>query len=505
MKKIAIVLMIITVFSKLTGLFREVILSYYYGTSNISDAYLIASTIPTVIFSFIGTGIVTGFIPIYEEIKKNNGENECLSYVNNLTNILLIIVTIIVGVILIFTESIVFVFASGFDLETFNIAVTFTRISIFGTYFTAMVFLFNGFLQANGKYNITSLIGLPLNIIVIISIYFSKYFNLNWLPYGIVISVAGQLLLLIPSIKNSGFKYNLTLNFNDYRIKKLIKISTPVILGVSIYQINVLVDRTMASRIVLGGISALNYSNNIIGFVQGIFVLSITTVSYPMLSKYITNKNFYEVKRTLKESINLIMLLVIPASIGCMIFSKEIVNLIFGRGAIDNLGLKLTSDAFFMYSIGMIAYGLKEGTSKVFYAMQDSKTPMRNSAIGFLLNIVLNLVLSKIMGVSGLALATSLSAIFTTILLFISLRNKIGPFGLNQLVVFFIKILLASSIMGVIVKLLYSYLIYVISNNISLIISMIIGVISYFIIIYFMKIEDFNTIVESIKNKLIRK
>jgi len=136
--------------------------------------------------------------------------------------------------------------------------------------------------------------------------------------------------------------------------------------------------------------------------------------------------------------------------------------------------------------------------------MQDTKTPMINAATGMIVNIFLNILLSKYMGLSGLALATSIAATFTTVLLFISLRKKIGPFGMKQISISFLKILFASLVMGGLAKLSFNYLTSSLSQNLSLLIAIGVGAASYFVIIYFMKIEDVDVIVGVIKNRLGR-
>jgi putative peptidoglycan lipid II flippase len=177
---------------------------------------------------------------------------------------------------------------------------------------------------------------------------------------------------------------------------------------------------------------------------------------------------------------------------------------LFGRGAFDNTAINMTSNALFFYSIGMIGFSLRDILSRAFYSLQDTKTPMINAAIGMVLNIVLNLILSQFLGIGGLALATSIAAIFTTALLFISLRKKIGPFGMKQISISFLKILFASSIMGFLAKLSFNYLTASLSQNVSLLLAIGVGAVSYFVIIYFMKIEDVDVLVRAIKKKLGR-
>lgn len=504
MKKTAIMIMIITIISKLLGFAREMTLAYFYGASNISDAYIISLTVPSVIFGLIGTGISTGYIPMYSNIIQEHGEKEGNKYTSNLVNILIVLCTIIIILGLIFTGQIVKLFASGFEGETLSLAIRFTRVSLLGIYFTGIIYIFKGFLQIKGNYAIPALIGFPLNFFIILSIALSSKTNILVLSIGTVIATASQLALLIPFIRKKGYRHKLVFDIKDKHIKRMAHIALPVIIGTAVNDINVLVDRTIASQISVGGISALNYANRLNGFVQGIFVMSIATVLYPTISKMAAENNMNGLKKSVAESISSINILVIPATVGSMIFAEPIIRLLFGRGAFDVQAISMTSYALFFYSIGMIGFGLREILSRAFYSMQDTKTPMINAAIAVVINIILNIVLSRYLGIGGLALATSISAILCTVLLFISLRKKIGPFGLKNVAISFIKIACASIIMGIIARLSYSTLLNRISANLSLIIAIGIGALVYFVIINFMKIEEVDSMMRAIKMRLKR-
>lgn len=161
--------------------------------------------------------------------------------------------------------------------------------------------------------------------------------------------------------------------------------------------------------------------------------------------------------------------------------------------------IEITANALFYYSIGMIAFGLRDILSRAFYALQDTKTPMINATIAVIINIILNIVLSKYLGIGGLALATSIAAIVGTLLLFITLRKKIGGFGLKEITISFIKIIIASIIMGIIAWFTYEFLETKLKANISLILAIGVGTLSYFILIFFMKIPEVDRTIETVK------
>lgn len=502
MKRTALLIMIITIFSKIFGFLREITLSYFYGASGISDAYLISLTIPSVIFAFIGVGLSTGYIPMFSKIVHSDGEQEGNRFTNNLINIVLIICTLLIILGIYFTTPIVRTFAAGFEGDTLALAVKFTRISIVGIYFTAITYVFSSFLQLKGNYLAPALIGLPYNLIIIMSIYMSCKSNILVLAIGSIIAVASQLILLLPYAFKKGYKYKFIANFGDKNIKAISYLVFPMIIGVSVDKINTLIDRTIASTIVEGGISALNYASRLNDFVLGIFVASITTVIYPLISKMAVENNIDELKKTISESINSINLLIIPTTVGAMLFAEPVVRLLFGRGAFDIQAINMTSSALLFYSIGMIGFGPRDILSKAFYSLQDTKTPMIYATISMFLNIVLNLILSRYMGIGGLALATSISAILCTGLLIISFRKKVGPLGFKSLSITTLKILFASLIMSIFSKMCFDYLVLTLSDKLALLLGIGLGAVIYFAVIYFMRIKEVDDLVDTIKKRL---
>lgn len=504
MKKTALVLMVITIISKLLGLTRDITLSYFYGASNISDAYLISITISTILISIIGTGISSGYIPMYTKVESIYGIKASNRLTNNLINIILILCTLIIIVGLTFTETIVKVFASGFQGETLVLAIKFTKISLIGIYFTFLIYIFNSFLQIRGNFFITGMIGFPLNLIIITSIIVSSKTNILLLSIGTVIATASQLLLLIPFLYKNGYKYNFRIDIKDESIRNMARSAMPIIIGMSIVEINTLIDRTLASHIAIGGISALSYAYRLNGFVIGLFVSTIAVAIYPMISKMANQGNLLGIKKSMVEAIGYISLLVIPATVISMLFAEPIVRLLLGRGAFDENAIKLTASALFFYSIGMIGFGLREILSRAFYSLHDTKTPMINAAIALVLNIILNIVLSKFLGIGGLALATSISAIVCTILLFYNLRKKIGPFGMKKILYSFVKVVIASSVTGLLSYLFYEILLNKIEVNITLLLTFCFSIIVYLLIIYFMKVEEVKEIQLLISKRLKR-
>lgn len=502
MKKTILIIMILTIFTKMLGFSRDLLLSYFYGVSNISDAYLISITIPTLIVAFIGTGVTTSFIPMYNKIQHEKGVLEADIFTNTVIKFFMIICTVLIITVLIFTGPIVKIFASGFEDEIFKLTVIFTKISVISIYFAALIYIFGGYLQLKDNFHVPAMMGIPNNLIIMLSIFLSIKFGLYILAIGTVIAMFFQMIFLLYFINKTGLRFNLKKEKDYQNIKKMVFLSIPVIFGVSVNQINVLVDRTMASNIAVGGISVLNYADRINEFIQAIFVMSIITVMYPKISKLVIDGNIVELKNNLTNTISGISILVIPATVCIMLLAKPIITLLFGRGAFNHEAIIMTSNVLFFYSFGLIWFGIREAISRTFFALLDTKTPMINAAIGLILNIILNIILSKYMGLSGLALATSLSAMVSTGILFFQLEKKIGSDGRKKILVTVFKIIFASLIMGSVIMFVNIYIVSYMNNTLALFVTIIFGLVAYLIIIYYMKIEVVQILVDKIKKMI---
>ena len=494
--------MIITILSKVTGFLRDITLSYFYGASSISDAYIVSITITSVLFSLIIAGISTAYIPMYKNIEYTVSRFAAIKFTNNLINIVLIITTIIIVIGLVFSNLLVKVFAFGFDGDTLELAVLFTRVGMVGIYFTSLTQLLVAYLQLNGKFVVPAMIGLPFNLIIILSIYISTQTDIFVLGIGSVLAALFQLIFLFPSLSKAKYRYTSTVQFKDPHLKKMTLIVFPIMIGISIDQINLMIDKTLASTIVEGGISSLTYASRLNDFVQGIFVLSFVTVMFPVISNLVAQKNIAEFKKSISGVISSVILVVVPASVGIMVLSEPIIRLLFGHGNFDEQAIHMTSQALFYYCIGMIGYAIREVLNRTFYSLQDSKTPMFNAALAVVLNIVLNFVLSSFMGLKGLALATSISALFCSFLLGLNLRKKIGSFGIKGNVITFLKVTCASSVMGIVIYALEKYIFTSLNPLLKMSVVIITGGLIYFLILIILKVKESKLLIHFIRRKI---
>ena len=271
----------------------------------------------------------------------------------------------------------------------------------------------------------------------------------------------------------------------------------PILIGVAVNQINTAVDNSMATGFGVESVASLNYANKLNSFIMGIFTVSLTSVIYPSLSKLLVDKNKEGFVSIITKSINLVIIFILPISAGSIILSKPIVSMLFERGMFDNNATQMTALALSGYSIGMIAYSLRDILSKIFYSLKDTKTPMINGIIAVALNIVMDIYFSKSFGYVGLTLATSISSIICIITLFISLYRKAGYFGQDKIFSTLIKSLISVVIMSFIVLFIYNNLANLINIKIiNLGISISVGGIVYLGVMYMLKVDELNMILE---------
>ena len=503
----AVGLMIATIIAKILGFGRELVLASAYGANMYSDAYLMATNIPLVIFTIIGSTLATVLIPMYFEIDNKLGEDKALKFFNNVFNIVILVCLVLSILGIIFTKPIVKIFAIGFEGVVFNITVKFTKILIVGIIFTGLSYLMTSYLQIKNNFIIPGLISVPKNIIIIISIIYSVKYNPYMMIWGALIGTIIEFIVQLPFAIKKGYKYKLYINVKDKYIKKMIWLILPVLIGVAVNQVNTMIDRTLASTLAEGSISALNYANKLNGFVMVLFISSIGAIIYPILSKLSAENNKERFINSVITSINSVVLLIIPISVGAIVLAKPIVKILFERGAFDSRATTMTAMALATYSVGMIGVGLRDILGKIFYALQDTKAPMINGVIAMSMNIVLNFILIKHLGLVGLAFATSISSIICILLLFRNLKKKIGYFGQDKILKSTVKSTISSIIMGGITyysyKLLYTILgSGLINEALSLFISVVIGAIVYVIIVYILKVEEIKIIEDHIKKKL---
>lgn len=502
-------LMVATIIAKILGFGRELVLAAGYGAGIYSDAYITAMNIPQVIFAIIGSTLATVLIPMYMEVHKEEGEEGSLKFINNVFNLVVIgcVVLSILGFV--FTEQIVNVFAMGYKGEALQVAINFTRITILGIVFTGLSYVMTSYLQIKNDFITPGLSSVPKNVIIIVATLLSIKYGPYIMIWGTLLGMISEFLIQVPYAIKAGYRYVPIIKIKDKYIKKMAWLIAPVLIGVAVNQVNTLVDRTLASLLPAGTVSALNYSNKLISFVIAIFITSISSVIYPILSQLSKEDNKERFIASVIKSINCVIILVLPITVGTMVLSLPIVRVLFERGAFDPRGTSLTAVALAMYSVGMVAYGLRDVLGKIFYSLQDTKTPMVNGVIAMGMNMVMDVVFIQFWGLAGLTLATSLSSLACIMLLFRSLRKKIGYYGQDKIAKATVKSLVASLIMGAVAYYSYHYMIGFTHTGgekeiLVLMIAVILAAAVYGGLVILFKVDEIRIVTDVVKRRLKR-
>lgn len=507
--KNAVIIMVATLLSRILGFLRETILANFYGTSMIADVFVLTFNIPGLIISIVGSVIYMMYIPMYYDTKERLGEQEALKFTNNILN-LLSVFSIIVSILgIIFAGEIIKIFAIGFTGEKFELAVQFLRIMMFGVLFLSLNKVQSSFLQVKESYLPASIVGVVYNLIIIVAIFISVEAGSYYLAIGALLGLFVQVLFLLPCMYKRGYQYSFYMNIKDESIIKMIKLSIPMMMGVAMSQLNVYVDKALASTLGDGKLAALNYASRLNDFVVALFVTSLITVIYPKLSQFVNNKDTLNFKKIIVKSSNCIILVVVPIVLGAIVLAEPIVRILLERGSFTSQSTLMTSNALKLYAIGIIGYAVKEILSRGFYSLGDTKTPMINSSISVIINIVLDLLFIKPFSYMGLAMATSISYMVTVILMFLSLRKKVGSFNGSALLSTFSKSLISSIIMSIAVVFTYDKLISIlglsfIMEAISVFLAIGLGIIVYIIFVKILKVKELKILEDSVKNFIKR-
>jgi putative peptidoglycan lipid II flippase len=510
-KSVAIII-IISFGGKILGFIRESLIGAKFGSSMETDTFFLAMTAVSLFTTIITRALNTTMIPVLAEIEHIEGKEGKKKHTNNLLNIVAVFSILVIILAWVLSPVIIKIIAPGFDSnEQFNLAVLMMRIGMPTVLIAGLQGVFRGFLQSENQFTESAAISFPFNFTYIVFLLFlSSYFGIKGLMVTSVLAVLSQIVLQMFGLKKLNYKYEYIIDFKDKYVKKILYLIPPILISVGIGDLNKIIDKSMASVLVEGSISALNYANRLDNLVRGVFIAAIATVMYPMLSKAANKDNYKEFKKVVIKGINIILLITIPATIGMVILSNPIVKLAFQRGKFDSAATIMTAGALIFTVVGMVGTSLRALLNNAYYSLQDTKTPVVNGAIAVGVNVTFNLLLIGPMAHRGLALATSISATVTSLLLLYGLKKKMGSFGFLTSVKCGLKSLFASIVMGIAVFFLYKLLNHSLGTGrlgelIALMISAVVGALIYFVLIYLSKIEEVEWIINLMKGKLLKR
>ncbi|MDB4231433.1 murein biosynthesis integral membrane protein MurJ [Candidatus Pelagibacter sp.] len=453
-----------TIISRLLGYLRDILIAVFLGAGPLADAFFVAFRIPNTFRRLFSEGTFNAaFVPSYSSLIDNKKKSQ--KFANNIFTLLVIGLLFLVLIIEIMMPLFVFLIAPGFegDYQKMELAITLTRITFPFLIFISLASFFSAILNSHNKFAVASATPIILNILLIGVLLFGKILNdelVYYLSYAVTISGILQLIFLYFFVKKY-FNPKINLSFKiDNKVKLFFKKLLPSIFSSGVTQINILVGTIIAS-FQASAVSYLYYADRIYQINLAIAGIAIGTVILPQLSKYIHDNKKDKINLIQNKALELSLFLSIPAAIALLIASEEIISSLFGYGSFDELSVINSAKALFYFAIGLPAFSLIKVFSAFFFARHNTKVPFYISLISVLLNVFISVVFFKEVGFIIIPIATTTSSWFNAILLFIFLKmNNLFSFNLifiNR----FVKILLASILMGI----FFRYVIYFLNDK----------------------------------------
>ncbi len=489
-----------TAVSRVMGLVREQVQAYFFGAGMATDAFVTAFRIPNLLRDLFAEGALSSaFIPIFKEKMIRRGKEEAFRLANYTLSDLTVIVSAVVALGIIFTPAIIYISAKGFteDPIKFELTVNLTRIMFIFLLLVSISAVQMGVLNSAGRFGVPALSPTLFNVGMIIApIFLYNYFSMPiyTLAIGVIIGGIGQIVFQLPSLRRIGFKYRFRANFKDDGVRRIGRLLSPMVLGLSASRINILINTLLASFCGAGAISYLNYAFRLMHFPLGVFGVALGTVALPKISEDVARNQTDQLVKTFNEAFGLSMFLIVPSAVYLAGFGEDIIRLIYQRGAFDASDTVNTASALFFYSFGLVGFAGVRVAAPVYYALGDARRPMYYSIISVALNIILNFAFIPFWGFGGLAAASSIAGLANLGLLIANMKNKIMGLSFSHLGIHLLKTIIGAFAALLIIKLLRIDVMIGLHNiwQKILVVSLQIAVmgLAYILILWFLKADE---------------
>lgn len=413
----------ITMVSRILGFVRDMVIARYFGASDGTDAFFVAFKIPNFFRRLFAEGAFSqAFVPVLAGVKEQGGKEAVKHLINALSTRLTGILLVITAIGVFGSGFIMTIFAPGFidEPEKFKMASNMLAITFPYLLLISLVAFSSAIMNTYNKFAIPAITPVFLNLILITSVIaVSPYLEIPImaLAWGVLVAGVVQLLFHLPFLKSMGLLPVPTLK-NDDGVGEVKRLMIPALFGVSVMQINLLLDTVLASFLITGSVSWLYYSDRLMEFPLGVFGVALATVVLPGLSKKAANKNWQGFQQDLDFALRLVLILGFPAMLGLLLLAKPLLITLFFYGEFTELDVNMAGMSLMAYSTGLVAFILIKILAPAFYARKDMKTPVKIAIIALVVNMVMNLALIIPFAHVGLAAATAISAFVNAGLLY---------------------------------------------------------------------------------------
>ena len=439
-----------TLLSRVLGYFRDILIAIFVGTSAMADAFFVAFRLPNTFRRLFAEGTFNAaFVPIYTKLNlKNNSEN----FTNNVFNFLLITLLLLTIVVEIFMGGFMYLISPGFinEPQKFELATELSRITFPFLLFVSLSSFFSAILNSNGKFAVAAAAPIVLNIFLILSIFYAKFYDYSFvksMSIGVFLSGLIQLIILIFFTKKFFVpKIKFYVKFTS-ELKIFFKKLLPSIFSSGVMQINILVGTIIAS-FQSSAVSYLYYADRIYQLPLAISGIAIGTVVLPVLSKTIINETREKVLFIQNRSIELSVFLSAPAAIGIIVGANEIISCLFGYGSFGKESIDNTAKALIIFGFGLPAFSLLKLYSNFYFARGNTTFPFKISVFTVFINILVSIIFFKAYGFLSIAAGTTLSCWLAIFVYKYSLRKDKFHSSDKIFIERFAKIFVCSLIMG---------------------------------------------------------
>lgn len=451
--KAAWMIALITVFSKLIGFFRDIVIANFYGAGMVSDAYFYAYQIPSlslILLGGVGGPFHSATVAVFSKLIPNIKEkaNEKLNKLFNTFTTITFLTFLFLGLLtFIFADVIIKFIASQASPEMISLAAQHLKIMTPVTIVGGVVGIYYGLLVSYKVFTLPNISPIIMSIVIMIAITCVKNDHT-----GVVLAIATsvgaicQFLIQMPKLRQLGYKIKPNLAIiNNPEYKNLLELLFPAILSSTVGQIYVYVDMFFASQLQEGAWTAIGYANRIFQFPVGILVTAFLVPLFPIFSRLVAEKNYDDIKYYFNKGVGLLTFVAFPILTAILILAPDAVKFVFERGAFDEQATFMVSQALIFLSFTIIPYVFRDSITRIFYAFNDSKTPFVIAFSTIILKVLLNYFLVPKFQIGGITLSVALVTLCNAMLLGIFIRKKLDidykPYFFNSF-----KMFLASGI-----------------------------------------------------------
>ncbi|NMB00229.1 MAG: murein biosynthesis integral membrane protein MurJ [Firmicutes bacterium] len=452
--KAATIVMLAILASRILGFLRERAVAEVFGRTATTDVFFAAFALPDLMYQLlVGGALSSAFIPVFTQYLAKDQEEEAWYVASSFLNAVFLVLLLIMILGVIFTPSLAPLVGVGFTGEQKDLLVLLMRVTFPAVFFTALAGLCMGVLHSYQKFLLPALGPIVYNLGQILGAYvLGPLVGIMGMGIGTVLGAIGNFTLQFPAVWRKAVKnYRPVVDFKHPGIRRMGQLMLPAILGLSISQVNVIVNQNLASTLETGSIVALRLANRLINFPLGIFAMGISTAVFPTLARLVAKGEKSEFVRTLSFGLRVVFFITIPSALGMAFLRVPIVRLLFESGEFTSADTLATAFALLFYVPGLFAQAALQVTTRGFYSLQDTKTPVKIGFVTVILNFLLSLAFLRWtqLGAGGLALAYSLSSIFNVILAFVVLGKRLPGLVNSSLLTTIVKATVASLVMGV--------------------------------------------------------